>query len=77
MVIVFSEMPKRTFASLADYFESPHAMSRSEAAAKWQVTEATISRWCSGSRRPRGEQAITVSEDTGVPLSNLITQKAA
>lgn len=69
-------MAKR-IPTLAAYFTSRNAMSRSEAAARWGVTEATISRWISGLRRPRGEQAITVAKDTGVPLSELVGRKAA
>lgn len=64
-------------SSLADYFKSRNAMSRAQAAAKWDVTEATISRWVTGSRSPRGDQAIQVSEDTGVPLSALIGKREA
>jgi phosphopantetheinyl transferase (holo-ACP synthase) len=69
-------MAKR-FTTLADYFDSPKAMSRAQAAARWSVTEATISRWIHGQRSPRGWQAILVSEDTGVPLSALIGNKEA
>lgn len=58
-------------AALADSKQS-----RADWAKKWGVTEATVSRWVSGSRRPRGEQAITISQDTGVPLSVLIGGKA-
>lgn len=64
-------------SSLAAYFLSSRAMSRAEAAQAWGVTEATVSRWVTGARTPRGEQAIRVSEDTGVPLAVLIGKREA
>ena len=63
-------MAKR-YTDLADYFDRS-GRTRAEMAKRWGVTEATISRWVSGSRRPRGQQALDVSADTGVPLSTLI-----
>ena len=70
MVISFSDM-KRRYSSLADFFKRS-GKSRAEMARRWRVTEATISRWVHGSRRPRGQQALDVARDAGVPLASLI-----
>jgi len=67
-------MAKR-YSSLADYFERS-GESRASAAARWNVTEATISRWIAGTRQPDAEQMLQISADTGVPVEALVRTAA-
>lgn len=63
-------MGKR-YSSLADYFERT-GRPRADAAKAWGVTEATISRWVTGSRQPQGEHLLLVAEDTGLDVVTLL-----
>lgn len=67
---------KKQFLDLGDYFRRS-GKTRAEKAEKWSVTEATISRWISGSRRPSWEKAVEVSKDTGIPVYALMGRKVA
>lgn len=67
---------KKRYTDLTDYFERS-GKTRQEKASDWAVTEATISRWISGSRRPRWEQAVAIAADTGIDVHVLMAGKVA